>query len=71
MGENDAVPSIVCNGVSWLSGRPPWYDSEGQRVEAFVIGLAGGSASGSREAIVSVCVARRLAVTMYVVRGCR
>ena len=28
------------------TGRPPWYDSEGQKVEAFVIGLAGGSASG-------------------------
>ena len=28
------------------SGRPPWYDSEGQGKEAFVIGLAGGSASG-------------------------
>lgn len=29
-----------------MTGRPPWYDSDGQRVEAFVIGLAGGSASG-------------------------
>lgn len=28
------------------AGRPPWYDSEGQGKEAFVIGLAGGSASG-------------------------
>lgn len=27
-------------------GRPPWYDSQGQHVDAFVIGLSGGSASG-------------------------
>ncbi|XP_019858097.1 PREDICTED: uridine-cytidine kinase-like 1 [Amphimedon queenslandica] len=30
----------------YTAGRPPWYDSEGQGKEAFVIGLAGGSASG-------------------------
>ena len=28
------------------TGRPPWYDSHGQMVGTFVIGLAGGSASG-------------------------
>ena len=30
----------------YYTGRPPWYDSQGQHVDAFVIGLAGGSASG-------------------------
>ena len=27
-------------------GRPPWYDAQGQIMDAFVIGLSGGSASG-------------------------
>lgn len=27
-------------------GRPPWYSVEGKQPKAFVIGLAGGSASG-------------------------
>lgn len=30
----------------YTAGRPPWYDSQGQLKEAFVIGLCGGSASG-------------------------
>jgi uridine kinase len=30
----------------YTKGRPPWYNCEGEMVEAFVIGLAGGSASG-------------------------
>ena len=28
------------------TGRPPWYDAQGQIMDAFVIGLSGGSASG-------------------------
>jgi hypothetical protein len=27
-------------------GRAPWYDMDGVPVEAYVIGIAGGSASG-------------------------
>ena len=30
----------------YTAGRPPWYDSQGQQVEPFVIGICGGSASG-------------------------
>lgn len=30
----------------YTAGRPPWYDSQGQQVEPFVIGVCGGSASG-------------------------
>ncbi|KAK9877968.1 hypothetical protein WA026_020184 [Henosepilachna vigintioctopunctata] len=30
----------------YTAGRPPWYNSEGQKVEPFVIGICGGSASG-------------------------
>ena len=30
----------------YTQGRPPWYDSQGQQVEPFVIGICGGSASG-------------------------
>lgn len=30
----------------YTAGRPPWYNSQGQLKEAFVIGLCGGSASG-------------------------
>ena len=29
-----------------VPGRPPWYDAQGQIMDAFVIGLSGGSASG-------------------------
>lgn len=32
--------------LSTPSGRPPWYNVEGEQPDAFVIGLAGGSASG-------------------------
>lgn len=28
------------------AGRSPWYDAEGSPIEAFVVGIAGGSASG-------------------------
>ncbi len=28
------------------AGRPPWYNSQGEIMGTFVIGLAGGSASG-------------------------
>ncbi|XP_051155349.1 uridine-cytidine kinase-like 1 isoform X1 [Leptopilina boulardi] len=30
----------------YTAGRPPWYNSLGQQVEPFVIGICGGSASG-------------------------
>ncbi|XP_060535103.1 uridine-cytidine kinase-like 1 [Cylas formicarius] len=30
----------------YTAGRPPWYNCEGQKVEPFVIGICGGSASG-------------------------
>ncbi|XP_015756197.1 PREDICTED: uridine-cytidine kinase-like 1 isoform X3 [Acropora digitifera] len=34
------------NRTIYTAGRPPWYDSQGQLKEPFVIGLCGGSASG-------------------------
>ncbi|XP_065843109.1 uridine-cytidine kinase-like 1 [Oscarella lobularis] len=30
----------------FTAGRPPWYDSQGQSKEPFLIGIGGGSASG-------------------------
>ncbi|NP_001153854.1 uridine-cytidine kinase 1-like 1 isoform 1 [Acyrthosiphon pisum] len=30
----------------YTAGRPPWYNTAGQQVEPFVIGVCGGSASG-------------------------
>ncbi|XP_017780348.1 PREDICTED: uridine-cytidine kinase-like 1 isoform X1 [Nicrophorus vespilloides] len=30
----------------YTAGRPPWYNTAGQQVEPFVIGICGGSASG-------------------------
>ncbi|CAB4026371.1 uridine-cytidine kinase-like 1 isoform X1, partial [Paramuricea clavata] len=34
------------NRTIYTAGRPPWYNSQGQLKEAFVIGICGGSASG-------------------------
>ena len=34
------------NRTIYTAGRPPWYNKEGQHVDAFVIGVCGGSASG-------------------------
>jgi hypothetical protein len=34
------------NRTIYTAGRPPWYNSQGQQVEPFVIGICGGSASG-------------------------
>jgi uridine kinase len=31
---------------TFTAGRPPWYDRHGEVREAFIIGVAGGSASG-------------------------
>jgi len=36
----------ACKRTIYTAGRPPWYDSQGQQVEPFVIGICGGSASG-------------------------
>jgi len=36
----------VSRRTIYTAGRPPWYDSQGQQVEPFVIGVCGGSASG-------------------------
>ncbi|GAB6028936.1 Uridine-cytidine kinase-like 1 [Chamberlinius hualienensis] len=42
----------------YTAGRPPWYNSQGQLKEAFVIGICGGSASG--KTTVATAVIRRL-----------
>lgn len=34
------------NKTIYTAGRPPWYNTSGQQVEPFVIGICGGSASG-------------------------
>ena len=31
---------------TFTAGRPPWYDRNGEVKHAFIIGVAGGSASG-------------------------
>ena len=36
----------------YTQGRPPWYDSQGQQVEPFVIGVCGGSASGKTTVLI-------------------
>jgi uridine kinase len=42
---NEAI--IRCNQRTiYTAGRPPWYNTQGQQVEPFVIGICGGSASG-------------------------
>jgi uridine kinase len=30
----------------YTAGRPPWYDTQGQSIDCFIIGICGGSASG-------------------------
>ncbi|CAG0903394.1 unnamed protein product [Cyprideis torosa] len=42
------------NRTIYTHGRPPWYDTSGQQIEPFVIGICGGSASGK------TTVARRI-----------
>ncbi|XP_030839289.1 uridine-cytidine kinase-like 1 isoform X2 [Strongylocentrotus purpuratus] len=44
-GSGDTVIR-TSNRTIYTAGRPPWYNSQGQLHEAFVIGLCGGSASG-------------------------
>lgn len=44
-GSGDTVLR-TSNRTIYTAGRPPWYNSQGQLHEAFVIGLCGGSASG-------------------------
>lgn len=39
-------PNRRKNVVMASHGRAPWYGPDGKNVEAYVIGIAGGSASG-------------------------
>jgi hypothetical protein len=39
-------PTKKKNVVMASHGRAPWYGPDGKNVEAYVIGIAGGSASG-------------------------
>lgn len=32
--------------ITHSTGRAPWYDLQGKPIDAYVIGIAGGSASG-------------------------
>ncbi|KAI5477015.1 uridine kinase [Pseudohyphozyma bogoriensis] len=41
-----AVARIHKNTILTDAGRSPWYDGEGKPREAYIIGIAGGSASG-------------------------
>ncbi|EPZ34164.1 uridine kinase [Rozella allomycis CSF55] len=44
---NPTSPNEASNGFIPRSGRPPWYTSDGSSIrDAFLIGIAGGSASG-------------------------
>lgn len=43
------VPASTSRGTNIVMashGRSPWYDPDGKNVDAYVIGIAGGSASG-------------------------
>lgn len=41
-----ATVSISNGATVYTAGRPPWYNLDGERKDAFIIGIAGGSASG-------------------------
>lgn len=43
---NTITKTITKTKTIFTRGRPPWYTFDGQMKEAFVIGIAGGSASG-------------------------
>lgn len=40
------LPQERKNVVVAAHGRAPWYGPDGKNIEAYVIGIAGGSASG-------------------------
>lgn len=44
----DREPPVIRTNhrTIYIAGRPPWYNSQGQLMEPFVIGICGGSASG-------------------------
>lgn len=42
------------NVVMASHGRAPWYTPDGKNVEAYVIGIAGGSASGKASQLLAV-----------------
>ncbi|XP_064394292.1 uridine-cytidine kinase-like 1 [Halichondria panicea] len=46
--ERERIPSekMKKRRTIYTAGRPPWYNSQGEIMGTFVIGLAGGSASG-------------------------
>lgn len=48
LNQNNNAESVIRTPqrTIYTAGRPPWYNSEGQKVEPFVIGICGGSASG-------------------------
>lgn len=43
---NEAIIRVSNNRTIYTAGRPPWYNTLGQQMEPFVIGICGGSASG-------------------------
>ncbi|CRK95401.1 CLUMA_CG008694, isoform A [Clunio marinus] len=43
---NEAIIRFSNNRTIYTAGRPPWYNTMGQQVEPFIIGICGGSASG-------------------------
>ena len=45
-------PSKDKNVVMASHGRAPWYGPDGKNVEAYVIGIAGGSASGKANPLI-------------------
>jgi len=51
--------------VCYTAGRPPWYNSQGQLTEAFIIGISGGSASG--KTTVSKSIISKLGVPWVVI----
>ncbi|KAI0671629.1 armadillo/beta-catenin/plakoglobin [Trametes maxima] len=59
LGRSDVLLQAKKNTILTSHGRPPWYDEDGHHLsDAFVIGIAGGSASGKTH--VARCIVQAL-----------
>ncbi|KAI0359972.1 armadillo/beta-catenin/plakoglobin [Trametes cingulata] len=59
LGRSEVLLQAKKNTILTSHGRPPWYDEDGHHLsDAFVIGIAGGSASGKTH--VARCIVQAL-----------